>query len=281
MRGPLKYYGGKGNLLHHLQQYVPYARTYVEPFCGGASLFFVRRPSPVEVLNDINQDVVALFRVLRDPEMFGRFYGKAVLTPYSRAEFEHCRATFEQCKDEVERAYRFFVFNRQSYCGSDTWIYAKRSSRRGMSHECYKLLKILSQLPLMARRLSEVQLDCQDWLRCCDTYDGPETVFYIDPPYLLDSISVRRDAVRAYRGHTLPGIAHHKLVEFCLQAKGAIVISSYQAETYERLILDGTFTKISIDTVAHSSKLKTPRTEILWINELARRLLTEQEIKPV
>lgn len=84
LKSPIGYYGGKWKLIPHLVKLVPYGRVYCEPFCGAATLFFARKPSPVEVLNDINDEIISLFRVLQDPDKFALFYHKVVLTPYSR-----------------------------------------------------------------------------------------------------------------------------------------------------------------------------------------------------
>ena len=93
LRSPVRWYGGKGNMVKKLLKLIPEHKIYVEVFGGGASLLFAKEPSPIEIYNDIDEGLVNFFRVLRDPEKFGKFYAKAVLTPYSRAEFYYCRDT--------------------------------------------------------------------------------------------------------------------------------------------------------------------------------------------
>lgn len=79
LRSPIIYFGGKGNLVKKLLKFIPRHYTYVEVFGGGASLLFAKEPSKVEVYNDIDGEVVNLFRVLRDKEKFEEFYRKVCL----------------------------------------------------------------------------------------------------------------------------------------------------------------------------------------------------------
>lgn len=96
---------------------IPPHKIYVEVFGGGASLLFAKEPSPVEVYNDLDSGLVNFFRVLRDPGKFEKFYRKVCFTPYSREEYCFCRDTWGECKDDVERAYRWFVVARMSFSG--------------------------------------------------------------------------------------------------------------------------------------------------------------------
>lgn len=109
LRSPIVWFGGKGNMVAKLLPLIPPHRIYVEPFGGGASLLFAKKPSPVEVYNDLDSGLVNFFRVLRDPKKFERLHKLVSLTPYSREEYDFCRATWETCDDDVERAYRWYV----------------------------------------------------------------------------------------------------------------------------------------------------------------------------
>ena len=84
MRSPILWFGGKGNLVSKLLQFIPAHDAYIEPFFGGGSLFFAKRPAKIEVINDIDKDLMNFYAVLRDEEKFARFHRLAYLTPYSR-----------------------------------------------------------------------------------------------------------------------------------------------------------------------------------------------------
>jgi hypothetical protein len=91
--------GGKSRLVHVLLPLVPYGndvRIYAEPYCVSAALFFAKRPHPIEVLNDLDQRLVNLFRTLQDPEKFSRLKHRLRYTPYARAEFERALEILER-----------------------------------------------------------------------------------------------------------------------------------------------------------------------------------------
>ena len=126
----------------------PAHHTYVEAFGGGASLLFTKKPSRVEVYNDIDSGLVGFFRVLRDREKFERFHEWVQMTPYAREEYNHCLATWQDCEDEVERAYRWYVVARQSFSGKfgESWSSSVTSSSRGMAVTCSKWLSVIEGL---------------------------------------------------------------------------------------------------------------------------------------
>ena len=59
-------YGGKRALAHKIAAYIPYHKTYVEPFAGGAAVLFAKDPSPQEILNDRDSEIAFMYRFIRD-----------------------------------------------------------------------------------------------------------------------------------------------------------------------------------------------------------------------
>jgi len=169
---------------------IPPHHTYVEVFGGGASLLFAKAPSPVEIYNDIDEGLVNFFRVLRCPRQFKKFYRKVQLTPYSRAEYYSCRESWEDQDDPIERAYQWYVVARMSFSGQfgTGWSAAVTSSGRGnMAKTCARWLGVIELLPEIRQRIMRVQIEGLDWRNILDAYDTPETVFYLDPPYVLET----------------------------------------------------------------------------------------------
>jgi DNA adenine methylase len=259
---------------------LPPHRIYVEPFGGGASLLFAKEPSPVEVYSEIEEGLVNLFRVLRDPEKFGRFYHLATLTPYSREEWEYCQATWEACEDEVERAYRFFVTARQSFGGrfDHGWGMVVTTSNRGMAGTCSRWLSILALLPAIHERLRRVQIEHEDYRVILDRYDTPETLFFCDPPYVPET---RRAG--EYR-HEMSLEDHKELVTRLLALQGKVLLSGYAHEVYRPLEEAG-WERKDFPAACHAvgrtrnSGLqgrgavlkKQPRLESVWISPTARK----------
>jgi DNA adenine methylase len=189
LRAPFQYFGGKSKMLAKLLPLLPPHKVYVEPFCGAASLFFAKPPSPVEVLNDLNEDVVNVFRVLQNKETHEELRFRLMYTPYARAEFVRALEMRGQ-KDltPVDRAWAFLVRQNMGVGGT-----AKTSgnwgrvfiSNQGCADVCNSWLMRLSMLDAWRWRLMTVQIDCRDALEVIRYWDSPDTLFYIDPPLML------------------------------------------------------------------------------------------------
>src|SRR3990167_6251247 len=144
MRSPIVWFGGKGHMTTKIIPILvkmPHER-YVEPFGGGASILLAKKPKPVEVYNDLDRGLYDFFSVLSDPELFDRFYRRVAVLPYSRQFYSEYREEWEEEKDKVIRAAKWFVVARQSFSGSfgHSWGSAVTSTKRGMAETCSKWL---------------------------------------------------------------------------------------------------------------------------------------------
>ena len=230
MRSPLIWFGGKGHFAPTVVSLLPEHHVYVEVFAGGASVFFAKPPSPVEVLNDLDGVLVEFYRVLRDPALFDAFSRRVRLTPFARSEYLECIGTWRTLEDSVERVARWFIMKRMSFAGSGhSWGFAVSRSSRGMVESVGKWLGGIDMLEDVHERLQHAQIDCQDWRKILATYDAPETCFYLDPPYVL---STRRSGNFA---HELTDADHAELVARCLAVKGKVVLSGYTHPIYAPL----------------------------------------------
>ena len=275
MRSPIRWFGGKGNMVKKLLPLLPPHKIYVEPFGGGASLLFAKAPSPVEVYNDIDSGLVNFFRVIRDPEKFDKFYRLVCLTPYSREEYNYCRSTWEECDDEIERAYRWYVVARMSFSGdfSNSWGFTVALSENNMAGTCNRWLSAIEMLPQVHQRFMRVQVEHSDFRDIFGTYDTPSTLFYCDPPYIHDTRSSTR-----YK-HEMTNIDHEELVNILLSIKGMALLSGYKHEIYEPLEMAG-WQRYDFKTACcavgrtrgtkilgkGSIKKALPRTESVWVS---------------
>lgn len=285
---PIRYFGGKGNFVKKLLSLIPPHRVYCEVFGGGAALLFAKKPSLVEVYNDIDSDLVNFFRVLRDPEKFQQFYRKIQLTPYSREEFDFCRDTYRDCTDPVERAYRWYVVARQCFAGDfqdnkPSWGYCITTSHRGMAAECSKYLSVIDRLPEFHARVMRVQIEHDDFRRVIPRYDTPETLFYLDPPYVTET---RRSG--GYT-HELTLDDHRDLVNLLLGIRGMAILSGYWHEVYKPLEQAG-WKRLDYETASHaagrvrnsglqgkdSARTKVPRVESVWLSPTVQTRLESQ-----
>ena len=256
------WYGGKFSHLDWLLPLIPEGRHYCEPFAGSAAVLINRKPSPVETYNDIDGDVSNFFRTLRDSsDELTRAIG---LTPFSREEFFLACSQPDGSISDLERARRFFVRARQVRTGLaqsaslGRWANCKNTSRAGMSGVVSRWLGSVEMLPFIAERLLRVQIENRPALDLIKLYDGPETVFYCDPPYPHES----RGDSSAY-GDEMTDAEHVALAGALHKAEGKVAVSGYRCDLMDGLYSD--FRRIDApEKLCHS--VKRPRTEALWTN---------------
>lgn len=180
---PIRWVGGKSRLREQIIPLIPGHSCYVEPFAGAAWVLFGKPPSPVEVLNDIDQELVNFFRVLKNnPEdLILSFEWELV----SRAEFERLAQTDPSTLPDVQRAHRFYYLIMAGWGGElDYPRFQTSISDGGHGNRLIGALKHLRQrLQPVHERLRTVIIENLSWEECIDRYDRPKTFLYLDPPY--------------------------------------------------------------------------------------------------
>lgn len=170
--------GGKRRLVKHILPLFPPHTCYVEPFAGAAALFFTKHPSSVEVLNDVNGDIVTLYRVVRHHlEEFVRQF-KWALT--SREIFRWAQMTPPETLTDIQRAARFYYLQQLAFGGK---VEGQTFGTATTNPVSLNLLRMEETLSAAHLRLSRVMIERLDWSKCIDRYDRAHTLFYCDPPY--------------------------------------------------------------------------------------------------
>lgn len=257
------WYGGKFSHLDWLLPLLPTCHHYCEPFAGSAAVLLNRFASPVETYNDLDGEVAHFFRVLRDDKE--KLVEAIGLTPFSREEFSiSCQLDPDLLP--LERARRFFVRARQVRTGLaqraslGRWANCKNTSRAGMSGVVSRWLGSIEELPAIAERLLRVQIENRPAIDVIRLYDGPETLFYCDPPY----IHLTRGDNSAY-SHEMSDEEHRELAEVLNQVEGHVAISNYQCDLMDELYPAPRWKKsLAPEKTIHSTKDK--RIEALWTN---------------
>lgn len=139
----VRYHGGKFRLASWIISHFPAHRCYVEPFGGGASVLLKKEPSEAEVYNDLDGDVVNLFRVLRHPETSRALSEACALTPYSRDEFMQAYAPAD---NPVEQARRLVVRATMGF-GSAGATKGKTGFRLDTKRNCATAQRIWARYP--------------------------------------------------------------------------------------------------------------------------------------
>jgi len=259
----LRWYGGKFSHLRWLSPLLPKAFLFCEPFGGSAAVLLNREPSPVEVYNDIDSDLVTFLKVLREEpdELIEKLY----LTPFSREEFANaCKHKYDRQLPDLERARLFFIRAEQVRIGlaqtatPGRWAWCKFTSRRGMAGAVSRWIGRIEGLCAITDRLRNVQIENMEAIDVIKRYDSKDTLFYCDPPYPHES----RGDIHAYE-FEMNEEQHMKLSEVLHDVKGKVALSSYKSPLMTKLYHDW----IRIDApmmIAHS--IKQMRQESLWIN---------------
>lgn len=179
MRGPIPYIGGKARLAERLVALIPPHDVYVEPFCGGAQVFFHKPPSRTEVLNDLDGELVNFLRVCQQhhPELV-RWLRFAV---HSRELHQRHLRQDPALLTDIQRAARFLYLQRTSWAGKVTGQTYHHSLSGGGRVVASNLKRVLLAT---SRRLARVQIENWPYERVLSTYDRPTTFFYLDPPYV-------------------------------------------------------------------------------------------------
>lgn len=172
--------GGKRRLLKHLLPIYEGLEhgCYVEAFAGGAALLLARQPAATEVLNDINGDLVRLYRCVQHhlDELVRQFRWALA----SREMFRWAQMQHPETLTDIQRAARFFYLQELSFGGKvagQTFGFVTTGGAR------LNLLRIEEDLSQLHLRLARVQVEQSDWQTLVKRYDRPGTAFYFDPPY--------------------------------------------------------------------------------------------------
>lgn len=179
----VQWYGGKGILWRWILDNLPGGAVYVEPFGGGASLLLNKPPHPVEVYNDLNGDLVNLFRAVQDESRFEKLKHRLEWTLYSYDEFRRARRILAESQDPDERAWAFYVAYNQGFSGVATSDGNWGRAHTDDAEKTSRWRNGIAKLPLIRERMMRVHIDNRDALEVIKYWDTPDTVFYIDPPY--------------------------------------------------------------------------------------------------
>lgn len=261
----IRYHGGKFRLAPWIIDQMPEHTCYVEPFGGAAGVLLQKTRSYAEVYNDLDSEVVNLFRVLRDPELNQRLQEVCALTPYSRDEF---RAAKEATADPVERARRMVVracmgFGTASGIGGDSGF--RHDSKRKYATPSHLWERYPETLAAVCQRLQGVIIENRDALAVMRSHDAETTLHYIDPPYMPET---RSKGHRYYR-HEMTIEGHEQLLAVSRTMTGMVMISGYDHEVYNDMLSGWAKTeKASRISAGRGTKV---RTECLWLNPAAQQ----------
>lgn len=256
----IRYHGGKFRLSSWIISHFPTHETYVEPFGGGASVLLAKEPSRCEVYNDLDDDVVNLFRVLRNPSQAAQLSAAVEMTPYSRTEFFDA---YVPTDDPVERARRLIV-RAQFGFGSAGATKGRTGFRLDTARMGSDIVTIWNRCPQIiqqaAERFKGVLVENRDALQIIKDHNRPDTLFFVDPPYVHDT---RKTGGKAYR-HEMTDAQHEELLTLLVVSKAKVILCGYSHPIYDEAL--SSWHRVTQEVRAAGRSGSVMRTEVLWMN---------------
>lgn len=277
----MRYPGGKFKIAKWVVSHFCPHGLYVDTHGGGGSVLMAKAPSRGEIYNDINDDIVGVFRVLRNPEQSEKLQKLLQNTPFAYTEY---RKAYERVDDPVEMARRI-IFRSFASIGSNG-VTRENSGFRGLKNKetavtsANEWWRYSDFIPQFHKRLKNVVLENRPAEQLFNIYDRPDTLFYCDPPYMLDTRSKGSKLYAFEMGGEVgkkKGMEedkktdiqlHTELSEQIHAVEGMVIISGYYNELYAKLYKD--FRMVKRSTTAQNEK---GRIECLWISPKIQPML--------
>jgi DNA adenine methylase len=269
----LKYPGSKWMLADWIIRHMPRHQIYLEPFFGSGAVLFNKNPSRTETINDIDGNVVNLFRVIRErPEELA---GMVCFTPWARDEYMPLLRSadepesFVKTGDDLEDARRFLVRCWMAFNGStsDYTGWASDVAGKQYSSIARRWDRVPERIIWAADRLKLVQIENQPAVKLIERYRSQETLIYADPPYVT---STRNS--RAYK-FEMSDDDHLELLEALDGHPGPVLLSGYASDLY-----DGRLKHWRRETTRGLALGYKKREEVLWINLVAGQMIDGKQL---
>jgi DNA adenine methylase len=237
--------------------------VFIEGFGGSAAILLQRDRATLEVYNDLCEDVVIFFRMLRDREE--ELIEALWKTPYALKEFK--AAANEGGLDDLEIARRFYIRSYMSIAGPTAqwqtgWrrqkVVGTASRSNGRLTAAATSFARVDRLYAVADRLRGVQIECLDIFDLLDRYDQRNVMWYLDPPYVAETRASWKQTAYA---HEMTLEDHEKLLDVVVKLRGSVMISGYHHELYANCLAGW-------NMMETESRINGTRkaTEVVWMN---------------
>lgn len=268
-RPALRWHGGKWLLAPWIIDHMPDHRCYVEPFGGAASVLLRKPRAHAEIYNDLDDDLVNLFSVLRDPEQAGKLHQLLALTPFARTEW---RAAYQATTEPIERARRLIIRSFQGFGSTGTRIDKitgfRASSTRSGTTPARDWANYPDAMAALIDRMRGVIIEQRDAIKVMRQHYASGTLHYVDPPYLDCTRGQQGGRAKHQYTHELTEAQHIELLADLRQLRGMVILSGYPAPLYDEA-LPG-WRRIEKLALADGAR---PRVEVLWLNPACRDAL--------
>lgn len=241
------------------------------PTGGGASVLLRKPRSYAEIYNDLDDEIVNVFCMARDRG--AELHRALELTPFARVEFLQ---SYQLASDPLEQARRTIVrsfqgFGSAAVCGEVSGFRA--NSNRSGTTPAHDWKNYPDALVTLIERLRGVTIEHRDAIHVMQAHDSPDTVHYVDPPYVHSTRSLKKrgtDNRKSYK-HEMTDDQHRELAEVLHSLHGAVVLSGYHSDLYDGFYSDWP----RVERNAHADGAK-PRIEVLWFSPMAHERIQQR-----
>lgn len=253
----LRWPGSKWRLSDWIISHMPPHEVYLEPFFGSGAVFFSKHPTRTETINDLDGNVVNLFRVIRDKS--NQLAAMVDMTPWSRSEYNEIRENL-QTGDPIEDARRFLVRCWQGFGAKTAHNTSWAHGRVANVNKPELWSKLPQRILNITDRLKQAQIECMDAIEIIGAYNDSKTLIYSDSPYLESS---RRNK-GLYNIEMGKDDQHIRLLEVLQKHSGPVILSGYPSDLYDSHL---------VGWEKHSTKTQVEKgmsaTEVIWLNSKA------------
>lgn len=270
-RPPFGYYGAKQRIASHILPHIPPHNAWVEAFCGSAAITLAKEPAPIEVINDLDGNIVNLFKLIRENQE--ELCRAVALTPYSREEYQESRRDMSS-HTPLENARRFLVTTMMAVNGTISpnrvgFSFSQAYAREGREARVNRWYNLPERISEVAERLRSVRIenrDARDLVRMFS--HRPATVVYLDPPYFI----------KREHGYSIDAKEqgfHEELLALLNRAKSMILLSGYETPLYNNMLPTAKgWERVEISAESRDTQgRRYAKTEVLWKNKYAARAL--------
>lgn len=255
MKSILTYWGGKQQLSSKILPLIPDHFTYDEPFFGGGAVFFEKPPSKNEAINDLNDNIVNFYRVLKLD--FDKLFIEVDCSLFSEFQHRQARKIYNEgfSEDEIMRAWSVFILSHQSFSSilGSSWAFGRTSNN---ADKFQNVKRNFSKK--YVKRLEHVQIFNRDALDVIRLTDAEETFHFVDPPYFNSDLG-------HYKGYTKHDF--ESLLIALSKVKGKFLLTSYPSDILEDFSKRFGWTSIKYEmSLSASSDLGAKKVEVFTLN---------------
>ena len=247
----MKYPGSKAQIMQYIYELIPPHKCWVDVFGGSAVVTLNKKPSKVEVYNDIDDTLVNLMRILANENDFNEFEKRIKYLLYARTEFNKYKEKYQKNDyiNDIDKAITRWYLGNISFHGG--LISYGQSSLKPSQIIRYNNIK--KNLMKIHHRLNNIFIENLDYTQLIKLYDNNQTLFYCDPPYLMETRGRKGKGTKMYENE-MTNADHIQFLETITKIKGKAIISGYDSELYNDYLSN--WNKREIETISCNANLR-------------------------